>query len=224
MKGWYPMKKFASLGLALVMCLALMIPAIATEETFETENSALVPTVEVEIPSSGAVILNPYGMTYTVTGTAPAGITSGTTDQIISNIFMLTNKTLGAKMEVKTKVTGVVAGNAALESANAIGNKETGNKVLLNLNYSLNNTPTKAFKPTAMSATKKTKQIKDSEQSLDTVYMGAAESGEKYTYLYFQFTGSAVQNPETPWEESDTVGATFVFTFMPSTTAATSGF
>jgi len=215
------MKKLTALGLALVMCLALMIPAIATEETFETENSALVPTVEVELPSSGVVILNPYGMTYT--GTAMDGIAANATTQILSNIFALTNKTKGAKLKVKTTVTAVAEGNAALDGTNAtIASTDTANTVILSLTYSIKGTAT-ALSSTATE--KKTLQLTGSEQELkdkdskDIVLAAATDSAN--TYLTFQFSGSANTHPETPWTEDDTVGATFVFTFEPTTDDAT---
>lgn len=221
MKGWYPMKKLVSLGLALVMCLALMIPALATEETFSTENSALVPTVEVELPATGVVVLNPYGMKYS--GTTP-GITKDATDQILSNAFSLTNKTLGAKMLVKTTVTGTVAGNAQLETGNNFKSGEKGNKVLLKLDYGVTQTQTKTT-PTAIPDDLKVEdvQIKDSEVKLNDIVLDAATSSG-YTFITFKLKGTAIEAPETPWSESDTVGATFVFTFAPTTQPYTSGF
>jgi hypothetical protein len=215
------MKKFVSLGFALVMCLALMIPAIATEETFETENSALVPTVEVELPSSGLVILNPYGMQYT--GNAMDGIAANATSQILSNIFALTNKTKGAPLKVTTTVTAVAEGNASLDPTNtSIASTDKANSVILSLTYSIKGSAT-ALSTTATE--KKTLQLTGSEQNLqdkdgkDIVLAAATESAN--TYLTFQFSGSANTHPETPWTEDDTVGATFVFTFEPTTETVT---
>ena len=222
------MKKLISLGLALVMCLALMIPALATEETFDTENSALVPTIEVEMPASAGVVLNPYGMTYS-DGILGSGGSS--TSQIISNLFYVTNKTKGAKLKVETKVTGVAAGNAVLEedSTKVTGTPakfaatETANKVLLNLKY--NFTATAGAAPTAIGDAAKTLVVKSSEQDLhSTAIVLPPATDSANSYLYFQFTGVAVEAPETMWSDSDTVGATFVFTFTATTDAVTTAF
>lgn len=220
------MKKLVSLCLALAMCLAVAIPVLATEETFDTENSNLLPTVEVVIPDDGVVILNPYGMTYTPTGTAPAGITSGTTNQIISNFFHVTNKTQGAKLKLSVAFTGVVAGEAELEEDAAVTqttgfpSTETGKKVLLDLTCGLTNTAA-ANAPTTMPSAKTTVRVTSSEQKFTDLILNAATSSSAFTYVTFQFSGKAVEQPETPWGEEDLVGATFVFTFEPAPAGAT---
>jgi len=212
------MKKLVSLGLALVMCLALAIPAFASEEQFATENSSLVPTVEVELPASGVVILNPYKMSYT--GDALDGLAKNAKDQILSNIFALTNKTQGANLKVKTTVTATAEGNVALEPKKAaIDAKDTANTVILKLTYGLVDTAA-AKAPTTMSTKKADLQMTGEEQSLKDIVLGPSD-GSKFTFIQFQFSGSANEKVETPWAESDTVGATFVFTFEPTTDAAT---
>lgn len=221
------MKKLVSLCLALAMCLAVAIPVLATEETFDTENSNLLPTVEVVIPDDGVVILNPYGMTYTPTGTAPAGIPSaGTTNQIISNFFHVTNKTQGAKLKLSVAFTGVVAGEAELEEDAAVTQTtgfaatETGKKVILDLTCGLTNTAA-ANAPTTMPSAKTTVRVKSEEQKFADLILDAATSSSAFTYVTFQFSGKAVEQPETPWGEEDLVGATFVFTFEPAPASAT---
>lgn len=239
------MKKFLSLGLALVMSLALMIPALAEEQTFSTENSSLTPTIEVDMPSSAGVILNPYGMTY------KGGILGGTTQtqaQIISNVFNITNKTKGCNLEVKAKITGVVAGSANLVALNYAGleddttnplpvpavpkkwkttgtGAEKGNKVCLALTYNFTGTTANAA-PTTMGgtwATAHTKIVTESEQELDTIVLPPSD-GTKHTYVTYQFSGIAVSKPTEAWTESDSVGASFVYTFTatpdPVTTAS----
>lgn len=218
------MKKLVSLCLALAMCLAVAIPVLATEETFDTENSNLLPTVDVVIPDDGVVILNPYGMTYTPTGTAPAGIPStGTTKQIISNFFHVTNKTQGAKLKLSVAFTGVVAGEAELEEDTTVTqfpSTETGKKVILDLTCGLTNSAA-ANAPATMPSAKTTVRVKSEEQKFADLILDAATSSSAFTYVTFQFDGKAVEQPETPWGEEDLVGATFVFTFEPAPASAT---
>jgi hypothetical protein len=233
------MKKFVSLGLALMMCLALMIPAFASEQTFATENESLTPTIEVDMPSSAGVILNPYGMTY------KGGILGGTntsSSQIISNVFAITNKTQGCNLEVKATVTGVMTGNAQLvddkdknlenDSNNTIIGKkfkavETANKVMMALSYNFTGTGKEnKDAPTSLDLTKLTrtanykKFITDAEQSLDTIVLPPSD-GTKHTYIVYQFSGIAVPKPTEAWSEADTVGATFVYTFTATPDAPT---
>lgn len=221
------MKKLVSLGLALVMCLALMIPALASEETFETENSAMVPTVEVELPSSGVVILNPYAMKYS--GDAMSGLAKNATDQILSNVFSLTNKTQGGNLKVKATVTAAAEGNAVLEAkATAIKSGDKANTVILNLKYSITqNANASAPTTIATGALASTLQMTGSEQSLQDAnkkdIVLSPSDGTKHTYMSFQFAGLAnsASTLETPWTEDDKVGATFVFTFEPTSDPAT---
>lgn len=238
------MKKLVSLGLALVMCLALMIPALASEQTFATENSALTPTIEVDMPSTAGVILNPYGMTY------KGGILGGTatsTAQIISNVFAITNKTQGCNLEVKAKITGVMGGNAQLVAINdtgletddsnplpvaAIAKKfkaaEKGNKVVLAVTYNFTGADKiAAAAPTSVTDTSKvtrtaayTKILTGSEIDMDTIVLPPAESS-KYSFVVYQFSGIAVSKPTEPWTESDSVGASFVYTFTATPDAVT---
>lgn len=223
------MKKFLSLCLALAMCLALAIPVFATEENFDTENSNLLPTVDVVLPDSGIVILNPYGMTYTSTTAVPGignGAANATTNaQIISNIFSVTNKTQGAKLKLSVAFTGVTEGEAELEEsatvtqATGFAATEKGKKVILDLTCGLTNTAAAAA-PTSMPDAKTTTRVTTSEKKFSDLILNDA-TATTFTYVSFQFSGKAVEAPETPWGESDLVGATLVFTFEPAKASAT---
>jgi hypothetical protein len=234
------MKKLVSLGLALVMCLALMIPALASEQTFSTENSSLTPTIEVEMPSSAGVVLNPYGMTYTGDLLPKNATDAQKTAQIISNVFAITNKTQGAKLEVKATVSGVVGGNVQLVDAKdtnltksgndvtGFKSTETGNKVYMLLTYNFTGADkTNKDAPTSLTGltreTAFTNVITDAEQNMTTIVLPPSD-GTKHSYVVYQFSGVAVSKPAEPWSENDTVGATFVYTFTatpdPVTTAS----
>lgn len=230
------MKKLLSLGLAMVMCLAMAIPALASSQSFTTENESMSPTIEVDMPSTAGVVLNPYGMTY-----SGSLVASGTTtkDQIISNVFYITNKTQDVNLEVKTTIKPVKTGKVELvpetdsnleNTGNIaeIGNihfkdEETGNKVVLALLWNVTRT---GSAPTSVTGGVRGGAAKvdyiTEEKDLETVVLEQATSSAS-SYVVYKFTGIAVSKPETAWAEADKVGAQFVYTFTATPDSITSG-
>lgn len=97
------LRKLVSLGLLSTLAATMVVPAFATtaptdvtgDET-EYEGEALsttitttvnIPTISVIIPTTGAVVLNPYKLSVTPTGAA-----SAVTDQIIAPVQVMQNK------------------------------------------------------------------------------------------------------------------------------------
>lgn len=106
-------KKFVSLALALVMAMALMVPAFAEDEwDGGIAYTATTKSFTVDVKVSGttsAVTFNPYGMQVSVNGETK-------TDQVISPAIYLTNKTpiaLSVSASLKATPTAAVEGGRA---------------------------------------------------------------------------------------------------------------
>lgn len=85
--------------LALVMALALAVPAMA--EDVKVEGSITVPTINVVMPTTASIMLNPYGLSVTlVKGGTPS------TEQVISPVMQVKNLSdIGMKVAIKVAGT-----------------------------------------------------------------------------------------------------------------------
>ena len=96
------MKKITSMFLALVMALALTIPAFASSGTVKVEGSIQVPTLNVVLPTTASMVMNPYNMSVKLDPRDPA---SAVNDQIISPTMEVKNLS-NIGVQVGIKVTG----------------------------------------------------------------------------------------------------------------------
>lgn len=105
------MKKILTLVLALAMVMALAVPSFAEEkEDFEVEGSIQMPNINIVMPNSGGVILNPYEMEVKVKDGAN---TTDVTDTVISDVMTVKNLS-DVDLQVSLKVTANVAKNGTV--------------------------------------------------------------------------------------------------------------
>ena len=112
------MKKLISMALATVMAASLACTAFATSSLTRTSNLAgkyNAPTINVTIPTSGAVVLNPYKLSYTVKAA------DGDTPAVTANDFIVFDEAkIVNKSNVAVEISAVVTGkptNITLEKA-----------------------------------------------------------------------------------------------------------
>lgn len=105
------MKKITSMFLALVMALALAVPAFASSGKVDVAGSITLPTINVVLPTTASMILNPYGLEVKLN---PKDTTEEpVTDQIISPIMQVKNLSdIGMKVDIKVNGTVGKGGTA----------------------------------------------------------------------------------------------------------------
>jgi hypothetical protein len=243
------MKKFISMMMALALTFALAIPAFAGEvssgssRTFSASGSASlaasgqyqfnmgaavnIPTINVYVPTANTntdkVVLNPYGLKYTLDG-------EELTDQIISTPIYLGSLS-NVPLKVGMNVKATVAGNAALGTKSfAEDTKTTTNSVFLwgqvvdgGSGASVDLTATPSGFASAYDATEgKTGSmiLVGADVTRTGLYtIPAADDATDTTntnWACAKFFGDAVKAPTTPWANGDTVTLAITFTFTPS--------
>jgi hypothetical protein len=212
------MKKLASLILALAMCLALGAPAFASETgSLDTELVSVLPELQMTLPDSASIILNPYRMSTTQSGT---GIESGDRFQIMNPVFSVVSNTT-SKVHVSATVTASVGGNAQLVTT-AVPEGTAGHNVHLTLTHQ-KHTDNNAVVPYPDAASNPTNVVtlSDTEQSLAwDLPPKDTGSNAKSQRIDMQLGGTCSDSPtseEGPWTDSDTVSASFVFEVTPVT-------
>jgi hypothetical protein len=212
------MKKLTSLILALAMCFALGAPAFASETgSLDTELVSVLPELQMTLPDSASIILNPYRMTTTQSGT---GIDSGDRFQIMNPVFSVVSNTT-SKVHVSATVTASVGGNAQFVTT-AVPEGTAGHNVHLTLThqYHEDNNALVPY-PDAASNPTNVVTLSDTEQALawDLPAKGTG-SNAKSQRIDMQLGGTCSDSPtseEGPWTDSDTVSASFVFEVTPVT-------
>lgn len=204
------MKKIVSAAMALAMTASLAIPAFAAaSNTTEITGTTEAPIINVTIPATGAVTVNPYKMEVTVGS-------DKVTDQIISAPVYVTN-TSDVPLVFDVTITGKKAGNAIF-STTPIGTKVvTTNSVFMYAEFGAATANDGNGDPTWAAAydSKATNQVAISERATTkkAVVELAATDGSTANYLAFKLAGDASSQPTTAWTDADTVGATIAFTF-----------
>lgn len=212
-------KKLISTALAGAMALSLSVPAFASSGTVKVEGSIQVPTLNVVLPTTASMVMNPYNMSVKLDPRDPA---SAVNDQIISSTMEVKNLS-NIGVQVGINVTGTTgkgdvafAANSAATStakeayvyvAFEIGStgldvadtNGSGNSTVV-----LSTTPADVtdFAPTAAAGNANT--LAASADSKTPATNGV---------LGFKFFGDTA--PVTTWTDKDTLAATIAFTFTP---------
>jgi hypothetical protein len=234
------LKKIASLFLAMVMILALAVPAFATV-TYSDKNAQNVTMkgatatakIQVSLPSGGALtnsfVLNPYNVKYklAVAGASEAEATAAEmAKQVVSPILNITNAT-NCKMQVDVTVTTTLGGNLKLLTAPYATDAEktdTKNNAFLYVNMTANNAAAADNTTTDINTYNETTSIvlKSGDVKKTNLLQTNAATADNPNYIYIQFGGQMAQAATTPWTEKDTATVAFAFTFTPNPNAAPS--
>lgn len=198
--------KLFALVLACVMVLSMATPAFAEE--LNITGSTQAPTINVTVPSTGTVIINPYEMEVTQ-GDAEV------TDKIISATQYIVNES-DVAIGITVAITGTASGNAVLATA-ALKGTETTNSVFMYLEIAKATADDGTGDPTwAESYTKAAGQIivtSKETTTKDVLVLGAGD--ETATYAAFRLAGDVASKPATAWTTTDKVDVKIVFTFNP---------
>jgi len=211
--------------LAIVMVMALALPAFASDDEYQVEATGITaaPTIKVTMPKGMNVILNPYKMSYT---NSNLSISSATQATFISPAVSIKNESnVALKMEIKGGATPsdnlkVVDAANKVQTASAPGDKN----VFIQLNVEVDKNADVAAGTTV--ATTTNKALSSSEGTLFGVsgtsdtrlsLTACAVSGTTVTpnYVWLQFSGDCNSNPKEPYTADDTIGAALTFTFTP---------
>ena len=108
------MKRFGSIIMSGVLALSLAVPAFATSNTTEITGTVQPITLRVVVPTTGAAIINPYGLPYTLGDSTISGQQITTTAPMVIQNRSSVALAVTANVSAKDVSTGVT-----LEAANA---------------------------------------------------------------------------------------------------------
>lgn len=229
------MKKLVSMFLALVMALSLTIPAFASSGTVKVEGSIQVPTLNVVLPTTASMILNPYSMDVTlVKGEAAVH------DQVISPVMEVTNLS-NIGIQVGVQIAGT-KGKGDVTFSNASTATSTTKNAFIYAVFKIGATGMTIADPTNVTADAANVAILDEPAAgsttgtlkdvtnFETTAGAAADADNTLAatvldpvsnkqvaaptgVLGFKFFGDT--SPVTTWTDKDILGATLAFTFTP---------
>lgn len=214
------LRRLRAAVLTAIMALSLTVPALAAgDPTLKVTGTTQVPTINVQLPTEAAVVLNPYKLKVTI------GTLKDSTDQIVSPVIGLTNLSdcpiqLGVKVNVK------MGGNAAL--AASISGSETVPTVKLDLKgikgdkagAAISGSPATLAITTAESDTDLSGDFKfdGTSDGKAANTLAAATNGKAATtggVFNLQFSGQTNNNSGATWTAKDIVTPTLTFKFIP---------
>lgn len=233
--------KVLSTLLAATMVVGTAMPAFAANsdakldgsDKTEISGSVETPIIKVSIPTTGAVIINPYKMTVD-TSVAQDG-SGNTTAQIISTPQYIQNNS-NVDINVSVSVSGTVAGNAKLATKELTA-KDVTNSAFLYAEFlpatagSDAKDITKVVEPTWATGYDAAKHVlvgaKATTKAIGTLSAAEFETDgttvKTPTYMGFHLAGSAVSAPTTAWASGDTISVTIAWTFTATATTASAG-
>lgn len=183
----------------------------------EVSGSVEVPTISITVPTTAAIVINPYQMSVT-----PDGADEASTNAIICPEYTITNNSdVAVAVNVESLSADVSnAGGAVLATA-ALKGTETTKSVFCYLDvHTTGETATAYSKATnqLLVGTTAKPASKDAITTLDA-------TGGDVTTCDFSFAGSVVANPTvtdsvTPWSDTDTVSIALKYSFTPQVAAA----
>lgn len=205
-------RKVMSALLAGAMVLSLSSTAFASTtdittvdgmtegQVIEVTGKTNTANIKITVPTTGSIVLNPYGLSYT-----DEVVTTASTAQVISAVQAIKNES-ELPVKVSTSVTGTIEG-ATFATATAVAEGEK--KVFLEFGVEKIANVADGAKPVLTSPTKKT--LSTAAVNFEPITLDE-KTGAKPS-LAFGFTGDASKNPTNAWTADDIVGATITFTF-----------
>lgn len=222
------MKKIVSMFLALVMALALAVPAFASSGKVDVAGAINLPTINVVLPTAATITVNPYKLNVKL----DKNDTTGSEDQIISPLMTVKNLS-NIGVQVGANVKGVLGkgSTATFKNATAAAGT-TAKEVFVYVKFLIGDADMEATDITAETTPSTGGMVvilSDTETDVATLKPGiAADTTNKTNILAatsdtknpaedgvlgFRFFGDV--SKVTDWTDKDTVGATIAFTFTP---------
>lgn len=170
--------------------------------------------IEVLVPSSGQVIINPYCLPVELDGQT-------STDQIVSAPLILENRST-IPVSVSASVTGTVPPGSGVSFAAAPPMPDSPVKEIF-LYAEFHAVPEPAFQPSWSGLySDSTNQLMVGVQSAAKADVLRLEAGgTACSWGALRLFGSAAVSPMVPWQTGDDIQATFVFSFTPIVEAPT---
>ena len=236
-------KKVFALLLAATMTLGASMTVFAADETTISDTTGLaadtevtvdtevkVPTIEVVVPTSSTIVINPFSLSYESQDKSITG-----NSQIISAEQTIQNK---SDVALAVNVASLTAapttdGTTAPKIVTTAPTKSTGKEIFLYLEVTSGEFTNKydsknasELVATALDTTGKTKAA--SKENIITIPKKVDDSTA--STAKFKFGGSVVTNPvivdstsktttQNPWTDSDTITVSLKFTFTPQAEA-----
>lgn len=223
------MKKLFALILSCAMMLGLAATAFAEDTVIEDpdengvysqeteiEGTTQAPTIKVTVPTTGAVVINPYGMKY---GDDDA------TDKIISATQFIKNES-DVAISITVSVAATPSNDKVVLATSALKGTETTKSVFLY--FEIVESEDGSTEPETWAAynTKNTNQVVVGSATKPTTKAGVhvMDAGdEAATFAAFHLAGDVASGSTIPWSEEDTVSVVIAFTFNPVYTAPDAG-
>lgn len=172
--------------------------------------TTMVPTIKVTVPTTGAIIINPYGMDADG---------EGDTSEVVSAATVITNESdVAIAVDVTTTAALGTDSKLVLATAALKGTETTKSACL----WVEANAAKDADGTLDGEATWSTAYSKAANQALigtkATTVKGIAQmaaGNETATYAAFKVLGDVVAEPATPWTDKDTVNVKVAYTFVP---------
>jgi hypothetical protein len=248
-------KKLASLAMAGVMTLSLAAPAFAATSESTTNRSLKVTaayqavTINVVVPTTGTVIIDPYKLPVTVGTNADGEAVQAKDTQIVTKPLAIKNQSdIDLKVNISTTTAltgnlklvenavadpgdGTVTANSAfiyvdVEASTLKGDKDTVSEAAIAADYAAKTWA----EYDADNAGKSQLVLKSGTQTMkeavvlkgSTLDSGAFSEYDEGSVAYIAFAGDCTIEPKTAWTTKDGLTCTMAFTFTPDTSASSS--
>ena len=213
------MKKLFSAFLAIAMCMALAVPVFAAQTPNRTMTYTLdleKPTINVTVPTSATVKLNPYQIKVTL---ATIGATNAQ-GSILAGRQYLENKS-NVPLKMSLVATGAIpTGSNAAFSTSAPEATEKNRKVFM---FVAVGDPVEAAKPSAAALSNVTYSATDTKQAIikagdvkmnDILTIPVPADANVGNYVPIDIGGACATTPTDAWTEADVVDLSLAFTFI----------
>ena len=206
-------KKIRSLVLVALLLLALTAPGYAVNggKTRITGKCTLPDIkIEVSVPSTGRVYINPKRLPVKVSGKVENG-------QIMTDPSYIENLS-EVPVKVSATVTGAVKSGSdmALNAATTQDLTTTAKKAFIYFEIHAADDPDTVSWDSEYDEEKHIVVRTSAKTKKDIVALGAGGQGK--CYGAFRLSGDCIESPKTPWTARDGVNVEIVFTFTPMAT------
>lgn len=196
------------LVLAFLLALTTVVPAHASgAETILKSEILLQPTIEVTVPQSGRVILNPYGLPTEIDGRT-------TTEQIVCEAMPIVNNSDVPVIVSASTVGQVSEGSSAVYVPVPPQADAVEKEIFLYTEFQpMNGLWTGAYN----GASNQILISENSSEPKEVLLIDAFSQG------MFRLFGATTVQPTNPWGAEDEIAVTIIFTFIPLDIPPTEG-
>lgn len=217
------MKRFGSIVMAGALALSMAAPAFASNQTVISGTYTPI-TLRVTVPTTGAAVINPYGLPYTLGESTISG------QQIVTTAPLVIQNKSSVALSVAANVTGTASNGVTLEAAGTTADYSTETDKKLHVVFeaftadtltSLNVTDNDAIRPLFAALDSADAVLTGDVTTTPADATGAGlvlregNDGEVQSggAAFFRLSGEVAK--KATWADTDTFSATVAFTFEP---------